>query len=66
MLEALFAFLVGQSPTLATLVIGSIIMYQQRDIRRSIRILNHNSSSITKALLAHKLLKPEDVKDIEV
>lgn len=66
MLEALFAFLVGQSPTLATLVIGSIIMYQQRDIRRSIRVLNHNSSTVVKALLAHKLLKPEDVKDIEV
>ena len=66
MFEELFAFLTGQSPTVVTLIIGGIILYQQQDIKKSIKTLNHNSSSITKALLAHKILKPEDVKDVDV
>ena len=64
--EEIFLLLAGQSPTVAVLIVGAVILYQQQQIKSSIKVLNHNSSSMLKALLAHKLLKPEDVKDVDV
>ena len=34
--------------------------------QKNIEMLNHNSSTITKALLSSGVLKPEDIKDVEL
>lgn len=35
-----------------------------RDMRKSIRVLNHNSSLVVKALLNNGTLKPDDISDV--
>lgn len=37
-----------------------------RDMRKSIRILNHNSSLVVKALLNNGTLKPDDISDVSL
>lgn len=51
---------------IGVLVASGVSLWRIRHIEKSIRTLNHNSSAITKALLARKVLKPEDVKDVVV
>ena len=37
-----------------------------RDMRKSIRVLNHNSSLVVKALLNNGTLKPDDISDVSL
>ena len=35
-----------------------------RDMKKSIRVLNHNSSLVVRALLNNGTLKPDDISDV--
>ena len=37
-----------------------------RDMKKSIRVLNHNSSLVVRALLNNGTLKPDDISDVSL
>jgi len=66
-LEELF---VSMIPSIATLILlvyrAGKLGHQIEDMRVAIMRLNHNSSAITKALLAKGVIQPEDIKEVEL
>ena len=64
MLEIIVAFLSSQSPSTLLTIAVIYALYELRVIRRSVRVSNHNSTMIVRALLKNGLLKPEDIKDV--
>lgn len=66
MFDIILAFLSSQSPSTLLTIAVIYALYELRGIRRSVRVSNHNSTMIVRALLKNGLLKPEDIKDVNL
>ena len=65
-IQSLIGFAITGGPQTTLAFFAYLIWTKITKLQKNYEILNHNTSQIIKALLARKVIEPDDIKDVEL